>query len=180
MWITTPTSRVRTPADTRSTCFSIRVPPSTFIRFIHSTDSRRAWSGVSALHVLNRSISARLRRFTICFLEALVPVSRRVHFSVYRFHYPAFSAAHCPGITRGGGWRTVSTLFPNPSEARGAKGDGEPDPDRGFEERTPEIIKRMFVVREINSNTEGILREYQSMFAGSKGVVIADLHENEG
>jgi hypothetical protein len=78
---------------------------------------------------------------------------------------------------QGGPGELFRNYFRTHPKPRGAEGDGKPDPDRGFEERTPEIIKRMFEVREINSNTEGILREYQSMFAGSKGVVIADLRE---
>src|SRR5208337_3889117 len=58
---------------------------------------------------------------------------------------------------------------------RGRSGDEEaPDdqPRRGYEESVPDIIRSLFEIREINSNTEGILREYQSMFAGSRGVAI--------
>jgi len=51
----------------------------------------------------------------------------------------------------------------------------DPHPRRGYEGTTPPIIKRLFEVREVNSNTEGLLQEYQSMFSGTDGVVIADI-----
>jgi len=58
---------------------------------------------------------------------------------------------------------------------RGRRGDEEAQDDRprrGYEESVPHVIRSLFEIREINSNTEGILREYQSMFAGSRGVTI--------
>ena len=51
---------------------------------------------------------------------------------------------------------------------------------RGYEESVPRIIRSLFEMPEINSNTEGILREYQSMFTGSHGVTIVRVdHERE-
>lgn len=55
---------------------------------------------------------------------------------------------------------------------RTLEGEPEGDPNRGFEESVPSIIQTLFEIREVNSNTEEILSEYQSMFAGSSGVSI--------
>jgi hypothetical protein len=54
------------------------------------------------------------------------------------------------------------------------------DHHRGYEETIPNIIRSLFEIREINSNTEGILREYQSIFSGSRGVTLVRVnHANE-
>lgn len=63
--------------------------------------------------------------------------------------------------------------FPVPP--RGCRGEAETsngNSHRGYEESVPRVVRTLFEMREIDSNTEGILREYQSMFAGSCGVVI--------
>lgn len=44
--------------------------------------------------------------------------------------------------------------------------------NRGFEKETPHIIKQLFEMHERNTNTEGIIKEYQSMFSGSNGIII--------
>ncbi len=80
----------------------------------------------------------------------------------------------------GGPGALFENYFRTAPKPRGEGADGEPLRGRGYEENTPEIIKIMFEVEVINSNTVGILREYQSMFAGSDGVVIADLREDKG
>jgi len=67
--------------------------------------------------------------------------------------------------------------------ARGRRGEAEAPDDssrRGYEESVPRIIRSLFEMREINSNTEGILHEYQAMFAGSRGVTVVRVeHEHE-
>ena len=66
-------------------------------------------------------------------------------------------------------------------EAR--RGEAEASDDgsrRGYEESVPHIIRSLFEMREVNSNSEGILLEYQSMFAGSRGVTVVRVeHERE-
>lgn len=66
---------------------------------------------------------------------------------------------------------------------RGCEGDEEAQghrPRRGYEESVPRIIRSLFEIREISSDNEGILREYQSMFSGSRGVTIVRVdHERE-
>jgi hypothetical protein len=61
---------------------------------------------------------------------------------------------------------------------RGCLGDMEAPGDdrhRGYAKSVPRIIRSLFKMREGNSNTERILRDYQSMFEGSRGVVIFDM-----
>lgn len=74
----------------------------------------------------------------------------------------------------------LDRYFQTAPKSRGVDADGKSDPLRGIEVNTPEIIKKLSEKHERNSNFEGLLREYQSMFAGSSSVVIADMRENEG
>jgi hypothetical protein len=52
------------------------------------------------------------------------------------------------------------------------------DSERGYEESIPKIISKLFEMHEINDNTEGILREYQQMYAGSRGVTLVRVEDN--
>ncbi len=59
---------------------------------------------------------------------------------------------------------------------------GEPevpgnDRRRGYEESVPRIIRSLFKMRETDNDTERILRDYKSMYEGSRGVVIFDLDD---
>lgn len=47
------------------------------------------------------------------------------------------------------------------------------DNHRGYEESTPSIIKNLYQMEASNDNTAGLLREYESMYRGSNGVVIS-------
>lgn len=60
---------------------------------------------------------------------------------------------------------------------RGVESDTPDDrPRRGYEDTVPPIILSLFEAREINNNTEGVLRHYQSSFAGSRGITIVRIH----
>ncbi len=46
------------------------------------------------------------------------------------------------------------------------------DLDRGYEERVPEIVCSLFELLDMDSTTESLLGQYQSMFPGSRGVAV--------
>lgn len=48
----------------------------------------------------------------------------------------------------------------------------EEDLDRGYEECVPEIVGSLFEFLDTDNNTENLLRKYQSMFPGSRGVSV--------
>jgi hypothetical protein len=52
------------------------------------------------------------------------------------------------------------------------------DLHRGYEENVPRIIRSLLKMRERDAKTECVLREYRSMFEGSRGVVIFDLDDD--
>jgi len=53
------------------------------------------------------------------------------------------------------------------------------DARQGYDVSVPNIIRLLYQMGEINDNTERILREYQSMFSGSKRVSIVRIQDDE-
>ncbi|MCX6829579.1 MAG: hypothetical protein NT002_09905 [candidate division Zixibacteria bacterium] len=67
----------------------------------------------------------------------------------------------------------------SPRGRRGKTDAEDADFRRGYEESIPRIIRTLFEMREINDNTEGNLREYQSIYAGTRGVTIVRVENND-
>jgi len=55
---------------------------------------------------------------------------------------------------------------------KGVERDFIGDATRGYEETIPPIILSLFETNEVNNNTLGLLREYQTIFVGSNGLSI--------
>ena len=62
-----------------------------------------------------------------------------------------------------------------PRDIRNEKVEENNNRNRGYEETVPELITRLFEMKEINDNTAGLIHEYRSMYPGSNALSIVKI-----